>query len=139
MSKREQILAAVVTALAGTTGVGSRIFRSREDALDAAESPSLIVMPDSEEPQELTNGLVEAKLQFSVHVFARAVSAPDTTADATAESVHAKLLAAPTLGGLAIDLSEAGTEWDFDQADQTSVIVRMRFVAWYRHARASLA
>jgi hypothetical protein len=34
MSKREQILAAVVTALAGTTGVGSRIFRSREDAQD---------------------------------------------------------------------------------------------------------
>jgi hypothetical protein len=49
------------------------------------------------------------------------------------------LLADPTLGGLAVDLSEGATDWDFDQADQTSVMVNMRFVVWYRHARNSLA
>lgn len=138
MTKREQIIAAAVSALAGTTGVGSRIFRSRQDALDADESPSLVVTPDSEEPTELTNGYVEARLLFSVEVYARAVSAPDSTADATVQSAHAKLMADPTLGGLAIDLAEAGTEWDFDQADQTAVMVRMRFSAWYRHQRNAL-
>jgi hypothetical protein len=139
VSKREQIMAAVVTALAGTTGVGSRIFRSREDALAAAESPSLLVMPESEDPSELTIGYVEKRLRISVGVYARAVSSPDSAADATAQSVHAKLLADPTLGGLAVDLSEGATDWDFDQADQTSVMVNMRFVVWYRHARNSLA
>ena len=39
-SKREQILAAIKTSLANTTGVGTRIYRSRAEPMARAESPS---------------------------------------------------------------------------------------------------
>jgi len=49
MSKREQILARIVTTLAGTSGVGSRIYRSRVEPLARGESPAIIVEPISDE------------------------------------------------------------------------------------------
>lgn len=136
MSKREQIIQAVLTGLVGTTGVGSRIFRNMQEALTREESPSLIVMVGSEDviEQSMANGLTEKNLQITVAVYQRGTD-PDALADPTCESVHAKMMAAPTLGGLAIDISEAGTTWEFDEADQTAVLVSMRYVVWYRHSR----
>jgi hypothetical protein len=43
--KRESILAAITTALAGTVQVGSRIYRSRTEAFARNEAPALIVEP----------------------------------------------------------------------------------------------
>ena len=39
-SKREQILAALKTSLTNTTGVGTRVYRSRVAAVTRAESPA---------------------------------------------------------------------------------------------------
>ena len=44
-TKRENILAAIRTALTGTTGVGTRIYRTRVDPVARAESPAIIVQP----------------------------------------------------------------------------------------------
>ena len=49
-SKREQILAKIKTNLSGTTGVGSRIFRSRSEPLTRAESPSLVIEFVTDQP-----------------------------------------------------------------------------------------
>ena len=138
MSQRESIMAAVVKKLSGTSGVGANIFRSRTDPITAAETPALVLLPESETISENTNGAVDARLLFVVDVHARAEASADKTADATCASVHSKLMADPTLGGLAVDLSEQGTEWDHEQSDQSLVVVRMRFAAWYRHPRNSL-
>ena len=138
MSGREAIATALVRALSGTSGVGTNIYRSRLDAISADESPALVVLFESEEVQEATNGSVEARLAFVVEVHARASATPDKTADPVAASVHSKLMTDPSLGGLLIDLSEVGTEWDHDESDQSMVIVRMRFSAWYRRPRNSL-
>lgn len=136
-TKRELILQAVVTALAGTVGVGSRIYRSREEAVGRDETPALIVSAESEDAVQEVSNLMEKKLAVVVSVFARG-DVPDAVADPVVESVHEKIMAAPTLGGLAIDTAEGGTSWEMDEADQTAVIVNMRFVVWYRHTRASL-
>jgi hypothetical protein len=42
-SKREQILAALKTKLAGTTGVSTRIYRSRVEPMSRGESPALVI------------------------------------------------------------------------------------------------
>jgi hypothetical protein len=105
------------------------------------ELPAINVKPDSSRPGEETIGKVDDRLMIVVEVFARAASstqAPETAADPIVEQVHAKLFADPTFGGLAIDIAEAGTDWQFDEADRASVMVELKFTLWTRHSRASL-
>lgn len=137
-TKREQILQAVAATLAGTAGVAGSVYRSRTEALERAEAPALIVSWEGEEPTEDVSGLMEKRLTVVVGVYTRG-DTPDSLADPIVDSVHARLMAAPTLGGLAMDLAEGGTTVEFDEADQTAAIVNMRFVVWYRHARANLS
>ena len=54
-TRRETILDAVVTALAGTTNVGTRIYRSRVTAFTREETPSLLVTWDSDNPVQTTS------------------------------------------------------------------------------------
>ena len=42
MTKRETILSAIASALAGTAGVGTRIYRSKVVPLSRGESPSIV-------------------------------------------------------------------------------------------------
>jgi hypothetical protein len=44
-SKREQILAAIYTALQGTAGVGTRVYRSRVEPMARNETPAIVVEP----------------------------------------------------------------------------------------------
>ena len=137
-TKREQILQYLKgTTLAGTAAVGSRIYRSRADKFMPEEAPALNLLADNEDPNENTIGQVDAQLHIEVQVYHRGTE-PDRLADPVVEDVHAKVMADPRLGGLAIDIQENGTSWDFDEADRTALLVRMRFTVWYRHNRNSL-
>ena len=44
-TKRESILADIAASLAGTVQVGSRIYRSRVEAIARAESPAIVIEP----------------------------------------------------------------------------------------------
>lgn len=137
---REQIMQYLKgTTLIGTAGAGSRVFRSRADKFTPDESPAINLVPDNEQPNEDTIGKVNAMLHVEVQVYVRAASEADSVADAVIESVHSKIMADPQLGGLAFDISEDGTSWDFDEADRTALIVRMRYVVQYRHNRNNLS
>lgn len=138
MSKRETIIQAIMTRLSSTAGVSGRVFRSREDALAAIESPSVVVGPENEEVQELTNGLVECYLTVAVGVFQRGTE-PDRLADPVLESVHGLLLSDATLGGLCIDLVDQGTQFEFAEGDETAAMVSTRYRVWYRRSRSSMA
>jgi hypothetical protein len=48
-SKRELILQAAAAALAGLSPVGSRVFRSRIEAFQRSEAPSIVVEPGVDE------------------------------------------------------------------------------------------
>lgn len=137
-SIRELILRQVAGALSGTSGVGTRIFRSRDDALALDESPSLVILPEREDPTEDIVGMTEKALRVTIAIYQRG-SEPDALADPIALEVHTRLMLDPTLGGLAIDTAEDGTQWDFDSADGTACWLDMRFKVWYRHSRADLA
>ena len=136
-TKRETIMAALVAELAGTVGVGSRIYRSRTEALAGDESPALVVMPIQEAGNENAIGSIDAQLTVQVAVYQRGAT-PDSLADPTVESAFGKIMGSPTLGGLAVDISEAGTTWEFDDGNDEAAWIGMNFVIWYRHNRTTL-
>ena len=122
-TKRERILAAVKTALTGTAGVGTRIYRSRVDPLSRGESPALIIEPVSDTPEQNTSlPTLDWTLRIRVVVIERS-TVPDQAADDTIEDMHSKLMADLTLGGLAIDIQPAQTSFELLEADQPAGVI----------------
>ena len=132
-SKREQILAKIKTNLSGTTGVGSRIFRSRSEPLTRAESPSLVIEFVTDQPT--INSATYLKLDWTLRVRIVVIvrsQTPDTSADPTIESLHTKIVSDPTLGGLSIDVRPSTTIFDAFDTDQPAGIVSCDFEIDYR-------
>ena len=132
-SKREQILAQIKTQLTGTTGVGTRIYRNRVEPMTRAESPSIVIEFVTDEPT--VNSATYLKLDWTLRVRIVVVvrsQTPDTTADATVESLHSKIVSDPTLGGLAIDVRPSTVSFDVVEADQPAGVISCDFEVDYR-------
>ena len=137
-TKRESILAAVKTALAGTAGVGTRIYRSRVDPLSRGESPAIIIEPVSDTPEQNTSlPTLDWTLRIRVVVIERS-NIPDQAADDTIEDMHSKLMADLTLGGLAIDIQPAQTSFQLLEADQPAGVIFCEYEIRYRSQVADL-
>ena len=138
-TKRESILAAVKTALTGTAGVGTRIYRSRVDPLSRGESPAIIIEPVSDTPEQNTSlPTLDWTLRIRVVVIERS-EVPDQAADDTIEDMHSKLMADLTLGGLAIDIQPAQTSFQLLEADQPAGVIFCEYEIRYRSQVADLA
>ena len=138
-SKREQILAAIKTNLAGTTGVGTRIYRSRPEHTTRAESPLIVVEWTNDQPDiRGTTGHIDWTLRVRVVVISRG-TVPDNLADGTIESLHTKMLNDPTLGGLAIDIRPSTTTFELIEADQPAGLIMCEFEVDYRTTYGSLS
>ena len=138
-SKRERILAALKTTLAGTTGVGTRIYRSRPEPTSRGESPAIVVEWTNDQPSiRGTTGHIDWTLRIRV-VFVSRGKIPDNLADATVESLHSKLLTDPTVGGLAIDIRPATTTFELIEADQPAGLIMCEFEVDYRTTYGSLS
>ena len=86
-SKREQILAALKTTLAGTTGVSTRIYRSRIEPITNGESPAVVIEPITDEPS--TNNSSYLKIDWTLRVRIVVIirgTIPDSVGDPTVES-----------------------------------------------------
>ena len=137
-TKRESILAAVKTALTGTAGVGTRIYRSRVDPLSRGESPALIIEPVSDTPEQNTSlPTLDWTLRIRVVVIERS-NIPDQAADDTIEDMHSKLMDDLTLGGLAIDIQPAQTSFQLLEADQPAGVIFCEYEIRYRSQVADL-
>ena len=138
-TKREQILAKIKTNLTGTTGVGTRIYRSRAEAFTRTETPAIIIEPISDTPQDTTSlyNSVTHELRVRITVVARG-SVPDSTADPTIESLHTKVLTDPTLGGLSIDIRPSTTSFEILEADEAAGVISCEFDIEYRTLYNSL-
>ena len=138
-TKRESILAAVKTALTGTAGVGTRIYRSRVEPLSRSESPALVIEPISDSPQQNTSlPTLDWTLRIRVIVIERA-SVPDQAADDTIEDMHSKLMSDLTLGGKAIDIQPAQTSFELLEADQPAGVIFCEYDIRYRSQVGDLA
>lgn len=138
-TKRESILAAVRTALTGTVGVGTRIYRSRVEPIARAESSALIVEPVNDIPTQNTSlPTLDHVLNMRVVVIVRA-SVPDQTADPIIESLHSKMMADLTLGGLCIDVQPGPTEFTLESADVPVGVIFCNFRILYRTSVSDLS
>lgn len=138
MSKREQILAAIRSTLTNTVGVGTRIYRSRVEPLARQESPAIIVEPIKDTCAQNTSlPTLDWSLIVRVAVIVRA-NIPDQAADPTVESLHSKLMADLTLGGLAIDIQPIQVEFQTVEADVPAGVVMCDYRVQYRTSVTNL-
>lgn len=138
MSRRETILARIVTALAGTTGVSSRIYRSRVEPLARGEAPALVVEPISDTATQDTLGTLQWVMTVRVAIIVRG-NVPDQLADPIIMDVHAKLMGDATLGGYVIDMLPTTVSFENLEADQPAGVVSAEFAVTYRTALNSLS
>ena len=132
MTKREQILAAIRTALTDTVGVGTRIYRSRVEPMARQESPAIIVEPLKDRCEQNTSlPTLDWSLLVRVAVVIRA-NIPDQASDPVVESLHSKLMADLTLGGLAIDIQPIQVEFQTVEADVPAGVVMCDYLVKYR-------
>jgi len=137
-TKREDILSAIRTALTDTTGVGTRIYRSRVEPMSRGESPALVVEPLTDTPvQNTALPTLDWTLRVRISVIVRA-TVPDQSADEIIESLHAKVMADLTLGGEAIDVQPAQTTFNFFEADQPAGVIFCEYDVRYRTQVADL-
>lgn len=137
-SKRENILAAVRTALTGTSGVGTRIFRSRQEAFARDESPAIVIEPINDQAIiETSLPTLTWTLTVRVAVIVRGTT-PDQIADPIIVSAHSKLMADLTLGGYAMDIAPQGVNFDMADADQTAGVIMCDYLIRYRTTLSSL-
>ena len=64
---------------------------------------------------------------------------PDQQADATIESLHAKVMADQTIGGYAMSIEPRGVQFDMIEADQPAGVIACDYLIRYRTAVANLA
>ena len=137
-TKRETILAAVRTALTDTTGVSTRIYRSRVEPLARGESPAIVVEPVSDTAEQNTSlPTLDWSLTVRVAVIVRG-DVPDQVADPIVESLHSKIMADLTLGGVAMDIRPVSVNFDLVEADQPAGVISCDYLIRYRTANANL-
>jgi hypothetical protein len=122
-TKREQVLTAIRTALTGTTGVSTRIYRSRVEPLSRGESPAIVVEPVSDTAEQNTSlPTLDWSLTVRVAVIVRG-NIPDQLADPIVADAHSKIMADLTLGGYAIDVQPLSVGFDLVEADQPAGVI----------------
>ena len=138
-TKREQVLTAIRTALTGTTGVSTRIYRSRVEPLARQESPAIVVEPVSDTAEQNTSlPTLDWSLTVRVAVIVRG-NIPDQLADPIVADAHSKIMADLTLGGYAIDVQPLSVSFDFVEADQPSGVIALDYLVRYRTSVTNLA
>jgi len=138
-SKREQVLTAIRTALTGTAGVGTRIYRSRVEPLARQESPAIVVEPVSDLAEQNTSlPRLDWSLTVRIAVIVRGM-VPDQLADPIVSDMHSKLMADLTLGGYAIDVQPQSVSFDFVEADQPGGVIACDYLVRYRTSVTDLS
>ncbi len=125
-------MARLLTVLANTTGVSTRIYRSRTVPLTRGESPALILEPVSDTVEQNTSlPTLDHFLTVRVSVIVRG-NIPDSVADTTVESLHSKIMADLTVNNLAIDVQPSDTSFELLDADQPGGVIGVEYIVRYR-------
>ena len=139
-TKRELILAKIKTQLAGTTGVGTRIFRSRATPVSRDEGAVLIYEPLADNCELRRNNL-QWTLQVRLSIITRGskTNTLDQAADPIVNSIHTKLVSDITLGGNAIDVQPRSVGFDIVDGDQPSGVVSLDYIIIYQTSITDLS
>ena len=132
-SKREQIVRAIMAALAPASGVGGRVFRSQADANPREVAPYIAVQWTSEQSNPDTVQLLGRTLTVEVSIYTRG-DVPDSLADDIVVSAHQLIMADPSLGGLAIDTMLEDASNEIIAADFPAAKVTQSYSVKFRHS-----
>jgi len=139
-TKREAILSQLITQLAGTTGVGTRIYRSRVTPVSRSEGHVLIVEPVSDSCEVGANKFQwTLNVRLSVIVRGSLTQTPDQAADATVKSIHTKIVSDITLNNKAIDITPRNVSFDLVDGDQPSGVVSLDYIIIYQTSTTDLS
>ena len=135
---RESIIANIRTALTGTTGVSTRIYRSRVEPFARGESPAIVVEPVSDQAStDVSFCKTDWSLTVRIAVIVRG-AIPDQQADSIVQDLHAKVMADQTIGGYAMSIQPRGVQFDMIEADQPAGVIACDYLIRYRTAIANL-
>jgi len=139
-TKREAILSQLITQLAGTAGVGTRIYRSRVTPVDRTEGTVLIVEPISDNCEVGANKFQwTLNVRLSVITRGSSTQTADQAADATVKSIHDKIISDITLNGKAIDMTPRNVSFDLIDGDQPSGVVSCEYIIIYQTSTTDLS
>lgn len=139
MTKREAIIQAIKAKLSSVTGVSdSSVYRSRVEAFTRGQSPAVSVEPISDIADNQMTYFVDWTMLVRVTLIVRG-AIPDQVADPIIESVHGKIMADQSLGGLSIDLQPSSVSFELIEADQPVGNISLDYQVRYRTAAASVS
>ena len=139
-TKRELILAKLKTQLAGTSGVGTRIYRSRVTPVSRDEGAVLIFEPIADNCEIRRNNL-QWTLQKRLSIITRGSKTKtlDQAADPIVKSIHTKIMSDITIGGNAIDVTPRSVTFDLVDGDQPSGVVSLDYIIIYQTLTTDLS
>jgi hypothetical protein len=137
-TKREQILSAITTALASTSGVSGRVYRSRVEPLARGESPAVVIEPIIDQADNSVLPKLDWSLTVRIAVIVRG-NIPDQVADPIIESIHSKLLSDASLLALITSIIPTNVTFDSMEADQPAGVVGMDYQIRYRTSVTNLS
>lgn len=139
-TKRELILAQLKTQLVGTTGVGTRIFRSRVTPVARDEGAVLIYEPMGDTCETRRNNLQwTLQIRFSIITRGSKTKTLDQAADPIVQSIHSKLVSDVTINGNAIDITPRNVSFDLVDGDQPSGVVSLDYIIIYQTSITDLS
>ena len=131
-SKRENILARILTIVTPTTGISNRAYRDRVVALTRAETPSILIEGVSDSAEQNTSlPTLDWSLTVRCSVIVRS-STPVTTSDATVVNMHSRIMADLTLNGYAIDVQPNNVDIQTIDSDQPTGVIACEYLVRYR-------
>jgi hypothetical protein len=116
LSKAERILAAIVTAITPTTGISSRVFRDRWEAVARSEMPCIVVEPQGESDEVPTTGPINTDLAVSIDILISG-SPLSTLADPIRVDMHSRLMAATFAGLQVIHCYPQARQWQAEPGE----------------------
>ncbi len=131
-SKRENILARILTIVTPTTGISNRAYRDRVVALTRTETPSILIEGVSDSAEQNTSlPTLDWSLTVRCSVIVRS-STPVTTSDATVVNMHSRIMADLTLNGYAIDVQPNNVDIQTIDSDQPTGVIACEYLVRYR-------
>lgn len=141
-SRAEQIADAVrirLTAPAMTSVPAASVYRELRGALQAERLPAIAIEPGNEpEPQRIAYGVLHRRVEIVVTVLA-AGNTGYSAADPGHAEVFSRLLADPTLGGLALDVEFGAIRRERDDGERPRAAITTTYRYVYRTTEGSIA
>ena len=131
-TKRENILARLLTVITPTTGISNRAYRDRVVALTRTQTPRILIEAVDDNPEQNTSlPTLDWSMTVKCSIIARSAT-PVITADAVIENMHSRIMADLTLNGYAIDVQPGAVTIDTLDSDQPTGIINCNYIVRYR-------